>query len=128
MDDCAIERRALTLEDMAGHLASGSKAKADFRVGSEHEKFLFRTGTHDTVGYGPDAEGRGGVQALLEGLMKFGWHGVYEDSAAGHTLIALQRGQAQPSEVCYATTSKFLQLFQLRSLEDLPRTQDLQKL
>jgi glutamate--cysteine ligase len=97
MDDCAIERRALTLEDMAGHLASGSKPKADFRVGSEHEKFLFRTGTHDTVGYGPDAEGGGGVQALLEGLMKFGWHGVYEDNAAGHTLIALQRGGASVS-------------------------------
>jgi glutamate--cysteine ligase len=97
MDDGAIERRPLTLADMAGHLASGSKPKADFRVGSEHEKFLFRTGTHDTVGYGPDAEGRGGVQALLEGLTKFGWHGVYEDNAAGHTLIALQRGGASVS-------------------------------
>jgi segregation and condensation protein B len=43
-------------------------------------------------------------------------------------LIALQRGQGQPGDVCYTTTAKFLQMFQLRSLEDLPRTQDLQRL
>ncbi len=97
MDDGAIERRPLTLEDMAGHLASGAKPKADFRVGSEHEKFLFRVGTHESVAYGQDTQGRGGVQALLEGLMQFGWRGVYEDTSAGHTLIALQRGGASVS-------------------------------
>jgi glutamate--cysteine ligase len=97
MDDGVIERRPLSLEDMAGHLASGSKPKSDFRVGSEHEKFPFRLGTHETVGYAQDAQGRGGIQALLEGLMKFGWHGIYEDSSAGHTLIALQRGGASVS-------------------------------
>jgi segregation and condensation protein B len=43
-------------------------------------------------------------------------------------LIALQRGQGQPGDVCYSTTARFLQMFQLRSLEDLPRTQDLQRL
>ncbi len=43
-------------------------------------------------------------------------------------LIALQRGQEKPRDVCYSTTARFLQMFQLRSLEDLPRTQDLQKL
>ncbi len=97
MDDGAIERRQLTLADMAGHLASGCKPKSDFRVGSEHEKFLFRVGTHESVAYAKDSQGRGGVQALLEGLMQFGWHGVYEDTAAGHTLIALQRGGASVS-------------------------------
>jgi glutamate--cysteine ligase len=97
MDDCAIERRPLTVEDLAGHLASGCRPKAEFRVGSEHEKFLFRVGTHESVAYAEDDQGRGGVQALLEGLMKFGWHGVYEDTSAGHTLIALQRGGASVS-------------------------------
>ncbi|HTU23566.1 MAG TPA: SMC-Scp complex subunit ScpB [Gemmataceae bacterium] len=43
-------------------------------------------------------------------------------------LIAVQRGEANQREVVYSTTSRFLSLFQLRSLEDLPRTQDLQKL
>jgi glutamate--cysteine ligase len=97
MDDGALDRRPLTLAEMAGHLASGSKPKTAFRVGSEHEKFPFRLGTHETVGYAEDAQGRGGIQALLEGLMKFGWHGIYEDNDAGHTLIALQRGGASVS-------------------------------
>jgi glutamate--cysteine ligase len=97
MDDGVIERRRLTLEDLAGHLASGSKPKADFRVGSEHEKFLFRVGTHESVAYAEDGQRRGGVQALLQGLMQFGWRGIYEDGAAGHTLIALQRGGASVS-------------------------------
>jgi segregation and condensation protein B len=43
-------------------------------------------------------------------------------------LISVQRGEAGPREVCYGTTPRFLKLFQLRSLDDLPRTQDLQKL
>ena len=43
-------------------------------------------------------------------------------------LIAVQRGEADQREVAYSTTSRFLAMFQLRSLEDLPRTQDLQKL
>jgi segregation and condensation protein B len=43
-------------------------------------------------------------------------------------LIAVQRGEADQREVVYRTTTRFLSLFQLRSLDDLPRTQDLQKL
>lgn len=43
-------------------------------------------------------------------------------------LIAVQRGEANQREVTYRTTSRFLSMFQLRSLDDLPRTQDLQKL
>src|SRR5580658_1930742 len=97
MDEGALEHWPLTLADLAGHLASGCKPKSGFRVGSEHEKFVFRLGTHESVAYGSDAEGRGGIQALLEGLMRFGWSGVYEDGPAGHTLIALTRGGASVS-------------------------------
>jgi segregation and condensation protein B len=43
-------------------------------------------------------------------------------------LIAVQRGESNQREAAYSTTSRFLALFQLRSLDDLPRTQDLQKL
>ncbi len=43
-------------------------------------------------------------------------------------LIAVQRGEENPREVVYVTTPRFLALFQLRSLDDLPRTQDLQQL
>jgi segregation and condensation protein B len=43
-------------------------------------------------------------------------------------LIAVQRGEASQKDVSYGTTVRFLRLFGLRSLDDLPRTQDLQKL
>lgn len=43
-------------------------------------------------------------------------------------LIAVRRGEAEQKEVCYITTPRFLSLFQLRSLDDLPRPQDLQRL
>jgi segregation and condensation protein B len=43
-------------------------------------------------------------------------------------LIAVQRGDAAQKDVCYGTTARFLRLFGLSNLDDLPRTQDLQKL
>jgi segregation and condensation protein B len=44
-------------------------------------------------------------------------------------LIAVaQRADAAQREVAYGTTARFLELFGLSSLEDLPRTQDLQQL
>jgi segregation and condensation protein B len=41
-------------------------------------------------------------------------------------LISVQGGSGV--EACYGTTSRFLTLFGLRSLDDLPRTQDLQRM
>ena len=92
MDDAALDGRPLTVEDMAAHLASGCKPESEFRVGSEHEKFVFRTGSHEPVPYDIDDQGRGGIHALMDGLMQYGWSGVYEDGDHGHTLIGLQRG------------------------------------
>jgi segregation and condensation protein B len=43
-------------------------------------------------------------------------------------LAAVQRGEAGRREPMYRTTSRFLGVFGLRSLDDLPRTQDLHKL
>jgi segregation and condensation protein B len=44
-------------------------------------------------------------------------------------LIAIvHRGESNQREVSYGTTERFLELFSLKSLDDLPQTQDLQKL
>ena len=43
-------------------------------------------------------------------------------------LIAVQRGAAGSKETVYGTTPRFLALFRLRSLDDLPRTQELHRL
>jgi gamma-glutamylcysteine synthetase len=58
------------------------KPKADWRIGTEHEKFPFLTDTLQPVPY----HGPRSIKALLEGLRdRFGWAGVYE----GDNIIAL---------------------------------------
>ena len=88
MASAAVDDRPLTAEMLAAYLAVGCKPESQFRVGAEHEKFVFRQGTHAPVPYEPQ-----GIKALMEGLMAFGWEGVYE----GETLIALERGKANVS-------------------------------
>jgi glutamate--cysteine ligase len=97
MAETVTDGPPLTAEDLAAHLASGCKPTSEFRVGSEHEKFVFRAGTHETVPYDDDAEGRAGIHSLMQALMKFGWSGVYEDASPGPTLIGLERGRGNIS-------------------------------
>jgi glutamate--cysteine ligase len=73
-----IENKA----QLVSYLAEGSKPEADWRIGTEHEKFPFLTDTLGPVPY----EGPRSIRALLEGLRdRFGWEGVYE----GENIIAL---------------------------------------
>ncbi len=94
MADCAVDERPLERADLAAHLASGCKPAVDFRIGAEHEKFGFHKASLRPVPY----EGRSGIEALLKGLMRFGWRGVYEHRPdGGETLIALSRQGASVS-------------------------------
>jgi glutamate--cysteine ligase len=93
MAQTKLDDRPLTIETMAAHLAKGCKPAEQWRVGAEHEKFAFRLGTNTAIDYLPDAEGRGGILALMTGLKRFGWAGVYE----GETLIGLSRNGASVS-------------------------------
>lgn len=43
-------------------------------------------------------------------------------------IAVVQRGNSAQREIAYGTTPRFLELFQLQCLDDLPQTQDLQKL
>src|SRR5438105_4812186 len=43
-------------------------------------------------------------------------------------IAVVQRGDAAQRDVAYGTTARFLEVFGLGSLDDLPRTQDLQQL
>jgi glutamate--cysteine ligase len=83
-DEIVSDRRQLV-----AYLESGCKPASEWRVGTEHEKFLFRKAGHGPVAY----QGADGVRALLEGLKQFGWDGVYE----GETLIGLTQGMANVS-------------------------------
>ena len=86
--------RPLTFDDLVADFDRGCKPKSAFRVGSEHEKFVFRIPGHRSVPY----EGRAGIQALLTGLKRFGWDEILEHRPdGGETLIGLSRGGASVS-------------------------------
>ncbi|TPG60409.1 glutamate--cysteine ligase [Roseomonas nepalensis] len=74
--------------DLAGWFAAGSKPRAAWRVGTEHEKFGFHRKTLLPPAYEP-----AGIAALLEGLTAKGWERI-EDSGK---IIGLKRGEASVS-------------------------------
>ena len=75
--DPLIESRA----DIIGVFAQGEKPKERWRIGTEHEKFVYALGDH----HAPSYEEKGGIHALMIGLTKFGWEPIYE----GENIIAL---------------------------------------
>ena len=83
-----VADRPLTFEDLVAWFDKGSKPASEWRVGAEHEKFVFHVADHSPVPYEP-----GGIKALLDGLTRFGWKPVME---AGN-VIALERGKANVS-------------------------------
>ncbi|WP_430401641.1 glutamate--cysteine ligase [Hyphomonas sp.] len=81
-----IESRAELVE----YLAAGSKPMADWRIGTEHEKFGFIKDGLRPLPY----EGTASIRAMLEGLRDtFGWEQIVE---GGH-LIGLKKDGASVS-------------------------------
>ena len=89
-------------DDLVAWIAAGSKPKERWRIGTEHEKFLFHTDTLRPVPYA----GPRGVRSLMEGLMaRFGWVPIVE----GDTIIALKRpsGEADAGTVSLEPGGQF---------------------
>ena len=77
-----------SVNDLAGWIAAGEKPAAKWRIGTEHEKFVFQTGTLAPVPYA----GPSGIRALMEALIaRYGWEPVLE----GDNLIALRRPKSE---------------------------------
>jgi glutamate--cysteine ligase len=70
---------------LVDYIASGCKLPAAWRIGTEHEKFVFRLDDHRPAPY----EGDHGIRAMLEGMRRFDWQPLYE----GDRLLALAKGQ-----------------------------------
>ncbi|HUL05621.1 MAG TPA: glutamate--cysteine ligase [Candidatus Acidoferrum sp.] len=69
---------------LVDYLAAGSKPRAKWRIGTEHEKFAFNRKDFRTLPY----DGPAGIRAVLEGMMRFGWVPVLENG----NPIALSKG------------------------------------
>lgn len=70
--------------DLIQWIAAGCKPKENWRIGTEHEKFVFRTCSLTPVPY----EGDDGIRALMQALIqRYGWEAISE----GDNIIALKR-------------------------------------
>ena len=81
------ENAPLSRDALIEAMAKGAKPKDQWRIGAEHEKFGF----HKTGLERPAYEGPGGIEAMLEGLQRFGWSRVEENGV----LIGLERRNAE---------------------------------
>lgn len=76
-------------DDLVRHLSEGCKPKDAWRIGTEHEKFVYDLRTHKPLAY----EGQPGIRSLLEGMRRFGWEDVNE----GENIIGLTQNGASLS-------------------------------
>jgi glutamate--cysteine ligase len=76
-EDPVIESR----EQLISVFEKGEKPANRWKIGTEHEKFVYRTTDHRAPSY----DEPGGIRDLLAGLGQFGWEPVFE----GDNVIAL---------------------------------------
>jgi len=65
-----------SFDQLAGWMEAGSKPKADWRIGTEHEKFVYCRTTLKPVGY----DGEHGIRSILETMSeRTGWSLIVEN-------------------------------------------------
>jgi glutamate--cysteine ligase len=71
-------------DELVAYLEAGCKPAREWRIGTEHEKFVFHAADHSPVAY----DGDRGIRVLLESIRdRFGWDEVLEKG----NIIALRR-------------------------------------
>jgi glutamate--cysteine ligase len=68
-------------DQLIAHFAGGEKPESRWRIGTEHEKFVYATDDH----HAPSYDEAGGIRALLGELTQYGWRPVDE----GGNVIAM---------------------------------------
>ena len=77
-----------SVEELGAYLAEGCKPASDFRIGTEHEKFVFFKDSHEPVPYAGEAS----ISALLKGMQaKLGWEPIMD----GENIIGLAGGSGE---------------------------------
>lgn len=88
-EDAAPGEVISSKDDLVAWIAAGEKPREDWRIGTEHEKFVFHGDSRLPVAH----EGDAGISALMTGFMKCcGWEPIIE----GGNIIALKRAIGEP--------------------------------
>ncbi|MGY9000399.1 MAG: glutamate--cysteine ligase [Rhodospirillales bacterium] len=101
---------------LIAYVASGSKPKEEWRIGTEHEKFAFDLQTLKPLTY-EGQDGTGGIRDLLEGLTEYGWKPILENglpialTLPDHSSVTLEPGgqvelSGAPLETVHQTCSE----------------------
>lgn len=90
-------------EDLIKPFQDGEKKPSDFKIGTEHEKFVFHLNTYKPVSFSE----KKGIENLLIALKKYGWESILEDgktigltrdkSLGGGTITLEPAGQLELS-------------------------------
>jgi glutamate--cysteine ligase len=73
--DTTDQTPVTSVSELTEYLAEGAKPKSAFRIGTEHEKFVFYTADNSPVPYGGEA----GILTLLEGMQaRTGWEPIID--------------------------------------------------
>ena len=78
-----------SVRQLVEYVAGGAKPRGAWRIGTEHEKFVFRRSDLSPAPY----EAPDGIRALLEGHLSHGWQPVRD----GRAIVGLSRGRANIS-------------------------------
>ena len=84
-NDPVIESR----DDLLAPMIGGEKPKDRWRIGTEHEKFVFSRDTHAAPSYAEE----GGIRDLLLSLEQFGWSPVEELGPDGKMNVIAMSGE-----------------------------------
>ena len=68
-------------EEIINYFKSGVKEPKNFKIGIEHEKFLFNTTDNKRIDYSK-------IKEMFSALLEFGWNPVFEKE----NIIALNKG------------------------------------
>ncbi len=88
-----------TMSELIAPMIAGEKPKSDWRIGTEHEKFVYCRTDH----HAPSYEERCGIRDILLATQEFGWEPVEEDgnviamSGADGTISLEPAGQLELS-------------------------------
>ena len=80
-----------TRDELVAWLEAGCKPKAQFRVGTEHEKFAFTVADHRPVPY----SGKRSIHALLEGMHESAWLGADHGGRQHHRHVLMSPAEAR---------------------------------